>query len=94
MIHPPQSKLRSLAELGSIVTCLRSAAKTVVFANGCFDLIHVGHVRYLQGARAQGDALIVGINSDASVRKLKGPRRPILPLEERMELLSGLECVD
>jgi rfaE bifunctional protein nucleotidyltransferase chain/domain len=94
MINPLQLKLRSLAELRSIVTGLRSAGKTVVFANGCFDLIHVGHVRYLQGARAQGDALIVGINSDACVRKLKGEGRPLFPEKERAEIIASLQCVD
>jgi D-glycero-beta-D-manno-heptose 1-phosphate adenylyltransferase len=73
---------------------LRSEGRRVVFTNGCFDLLHVGHLRYLQGARAQGDALVVGINSDASVRALKGPSRPVVAEDERAELLAGLECVD
>ena len=68
--------------------------KRIVFTNGCFDLLHAGHVRYLEQAKAMGDVLVVGINSDASVQKLKGTQRPILPLEERMELLSALACVD
>ena len=72
----------------------RSAGRTVVFTNGCFDLLHVGHVRYLESAKALGNVLIIGINSDPSVRGLKGPLRPILPLEERAEILSGLGCVD
>ncbi|HEY9898131.1 MAG TPA: D-glycero-beta-D-manno-heptose 1-phosphate adenylyltransferase [Pantanalinema sp.] len=65
-----------------------------VFTNGCFDLMHVGHVRYLQAARALGDRLVVGLNSDRSVRELKGPARPILPEAERAELLAALGCVD
>jgi len=66
----------------------------VVATNGCFDLLHVGHLRYLHAARQQGDVLIVGLNSDASVQRLKGPTRPILPEAERAELLLGLDCVD
>lgn len=72
----------------------RAMGKTVVWTNGCFDLLHVGHLRSLQAARSLGDVLIVGINSDDSVRRLKGPTRPILPDQERAELLAGLECVD
>jgi rfaE bifunctional protein nucleotidyltransferase chain/domain len=68
--------------------------KQVVWTNGCFDLLHVGHVRNLQAARAQGDVLFVGVNSDASVRGLKGPGRPIVPALERAEILAALECVD
>lgn len=65
-----------------------------VFTNGCFDLLHVGHLRYLQGARALGDRLVVAVNSDASVRGLKGPERPLVHELERAELLAGLACVD
>ena len=65
-----------------------------MLTNGCFDLLHVGHVRYLLGARALGDALAVGLNSDASVRKLKGSGRPVTPQAERAEILSALACVD
>jgi rfaE bifunctional protein nucleotidyltransferase chain/domain len=72
----------------------RHDGRTVVWTNGCFDLLHVGHVRNLQAARALGDALVVGVNDDASVRRLKGPQRPILPAEQRAELLAALECVD
>ena len=68
--------------------------RRVVLTNGVFDLLHVGHLRYLQAARALGDLLIVGVNSDASTRALKGPARPIVPAEERAELLAGLACVD
>jgi D-beta-D-heptose 7-phosphate kinase/D-beta-D-heptose 1-phosphate adenosyltransferase len=72
----------------------RAAGKTVVWTNGCYDLLHVGHVRGLQEARGLGDVLVVGVNSDASVRRLKGPRRPIVPEAERAELLAALGCVD
>jgi rfaE bifunctional protein nucleotidyltransferase chain/domain len=73
---------------------LREAGKKVVFTNGCFDLIHPGHVRYLQQARALGDALIVALNSDRSVRELKGDKRPILTENERAEVMAALACVD
>src|SRR5262245_33409705 len=73
---------------------LRRAGKRVVLTNGCFDLLHPGHIRYLAQARALGDALIVAINSDSSVRALKGEGRPILNEQERAEVLSGLESVD
>jgi D-glycero-beta-D-manno-heptose 1-phosphate adenylyltransferase len=73
---------------------LRAAGKTVVMANGIFDLLHVGHVRYLEDARRHGDALLVAVNSDASARALKGEGRPIVPEAERMELVAALRCVD
>ena len=73
---------------------LRTNLKKIVFTNGVFDLLHPGHVRYLRQARALGDALIVGVNSDRSVRANKGPERPITPEAERAELLASLECVD
>lgn len=76
------------------VADLRTARGQLVFANGAFDLIHVGHVRYLQGARAEGDGLIVGVNSDESIRKYKGPDRPLQPLAERMEIVAAFEGVD
>jgi len=72
----------------------RRAGRRVVLANGCFDLLHVGHVRYLEAARALGDLLIVGLNSDASVRRIKGPGRPLMPAAERAELLAALRVVD
>lgn len=74
---------------------LRAEGKRVVFTNGVFDILHVGHVRYLQEARSLGDALLVGVNSDASVRRLnKGPERPINPEDDRAEVLDALACVD
>jgi len=78
----------------ALVDRLRASEKTVVFTNGVFDLLHVGHLRYLQHARALGDALIVGLNSDESVRHVKGPGRPITPEGERAEILEALACVD
>lgn len=73
---------------------LRARNATVVFTNGCFDVLHAGHVEYLAWARAQGDALIVGLNGDASVRRLKGEGRPIVPFDQRAEVLLGLRSVD
>ena len=72
----------------------RGRGRRVVLANGCFDLLHVGHVRYLSAARGLGDALVVGLNSDASVRRLKGPGRPVIPADERAELIGALAAVD
>jgi D-beta-D-heptose 7-phosphate kinase/D-beta-D-heptose 1-phosphate adenosyltransferase len=89
-----KEKIRERKELVGIIKDLKTKGKRIVFTNGCFDLLHIGHVRYLEEARALGDVLVVGVNSDASVRKLKGPKRPILPEEERAEILSGLGCVD
>jgi rfaE bifunctional protein nucleotidyltransferase chain/domain len=82
------------AELARVVAALKAEGKTVVFANGAFDLLHVGHTRYLQGAAAEGDALLVALNSDASVRALKGEGRPIVPLADRLEMVAAIECVD
>src|SRR5262249_50463636 len=81
-------------EAAALVARLRAAGKSIVFTNGVFDLLHPGHVRYLQQARALGDALIVGVNSDRSVRAIKGPSRPIVPEDERAEVLAALACVD
>jgi rfaE bifunctional protein nucleotidyltransferase chain/domain len=72
----------------------RAEGKRIVLANGCFDLLHVGHVRYLQAARALGDVLVVGLNGDASVARLKGPGRPLVPVAERAELVGALGAVD
>jgi len=82
------------AEAKAFVNRVRAEGKTVVFTNGVFDLLHPGHVRYLQQARALGDALVVGVNSDRSVRAIKGPSRPINAEAERAEVLSALACVD
>jgi len=87
-------KILSRGELAAEFAKMKAAGRKVVFTNGVFDLLHVGHLRYLAQARALGDALCIGLNSDASVRRLKGEKRPILPQEERAELLAGLACVD
>lgn len=89
-----KQKIKARKELLRIIKDLRAKGKRIVFTNGCFDLLHIGHIRYLEEASALGDFLVVGINSDSSVRKLKGPQRPVLPEEERAEILSGLGCVD
>ena len=78
----------------ALVEHLRHDGRTVVFTNGVFDLLHPGHVRYLQDARREGDALIVGVNSDRSVKAIKGPTRPLTPEAERAEILAALACVD
>src|SRR3712207_5548473 len=87
-------KLVSVEELARISQQLREQGKRLVFTNGCFDLLHVGHVRYLAAARALGDALLVAINSDRAVRALKGPGRPIMSEAERAEMLAALAAVD
>jgi D-glycero-beta-D-manno-heptose 1-phosphate adenylyltransferase len=84
----------TLEALDGIVAGLRTAGRSVAFANGCFDLLHVGHVRYLQGAAAEGDVLIVAINNDESVRGLKGEGRPVMAESDRAELIAALRCVD
>jgi D-beta-D-heptose 7-phosphate kinase/D-beta-D-heptose 1-phosphate adenosyltransferase len=88
------TKVRGLLELVEIVRERRALGHRVVFTNGCFDLLHRGHTRLLQQARELGDLLIVGLNSDASVRRVKGPFRPVLSEEERAEVLSALASVD
>jgi D-glycero-beta-D-manno-heptose 1-phosphate adenylyltransferase len=90
MIEKILTRAAMLAERG----CLRAGAKRLVFTNGVFDLLHVGHVRYLAQARALGDALVVAINSDRTVRELKGPNRPIFNEAERAEILAALRVVD
>ena len=80
--------------LGTFVREQRAAGRRIVFTNGVFDILHPGHLRYLQAARRHGDLLIVGLNSDASVRRNKGPSRPINPEQERAEVLAALDCVD
>ncbi|MCX7971120.1 MAG: D-glycero-beta-D-manno-heptose 1-phosphate adenylyltransferase [Negativicutes bacterium] len=81
-------------QLGCWLADRRRKGQSVVFTNGCFDILHAGHVRYLQAARQMGDCLIVGLNSDSSVRRLKGPERPVNGQEDRAEVLAGLAAVD
>ncbi len=87
-------KIRSLRELLPVRRALEKKGKTVVFTNGCFDLLHAGHVRLFRKAREHGDVLVVALNTDASVRRLKGPTRPVFPLRERLEILSAFADVD
>jgi phosphoheptose isomerase len=92
--RPGTNKVVGWEELLALRERWRAEGKTVVWTNGCFDLLHLGHVRSLQMAKALGDILVVGVNSDDSVRQLKGPGRPIFPASERVEILAALECVD
>ena len=87
-------KLKTPEELAAIRERMGAEGRKLVFTNGCFDLLHVGHVRYLQQARALGDALLVAVNGDSSVRALKGPTRPVNAEHDRAEVLAALECVD
>lgn len=90
----PKSLILNREEIIERVRSAKSQGRTVVLANGCFDVLHAGHVRYLEGARALGEVLVVGINSDKQVRTLKGEGRPLLPEGERAELIASLEAVD
>lgn len=87
-------KIQNREEILHNIARIRAAGKTIVFTNGCFDVLHAGHVRYLAAAKALGDCLIVGLNSDASVRVLKGPERPVNHEEDRAEVLAALAAVD
>lgn len=89
-----RAKVGTLEEVKDRLREARSAGRTVALANGCFDVLHVGHVRYLAGARAEADVLVVGVNADASVRRLKGPGRPLMPEGDRAVMVAALESVD
>ncbi len=89
-----ERKVRSLSGLKKIVDDHRRRGKRIIFANGCFDLMHVGHLRYLEGAKSLGDILVVGINGDRSVRRLKGRGRPLIAERARAELVAGFSCTD
>jgi D-beta-D-heptose 7-phosphate kinase/D-beta-D-heptose 1-phosphate adenosyltransferase len=89
-----QSKIMAAKGLASRREDFRKAGKSVVFTNGCFDILHIGHLRYLCAAKSEGDLLVVGLNSDKSVRLIKGDRRPIVEQNQRAELLASLWCVD
>jgi len=89
-----KEKIKIREDLQKIIKDLKKRGKRIVFTNGCFDLLHLGHIRYLEKAKSFGDILVVGVNSDRSVQSLKGSERPIIPEEERAEILSGLGCVD
>ena len=89
-----EKKIRERPALAQQCARLRAAGKTVVFTNGCFDLMHAGHATYLEFARRQGDVLVVGLNTDASVRRYKGEKRPVVDERNRARLMAALECVD
>lgn len=89
-----KDKIIERKKLAGILATLRKQGKKIVFTNGCFDLLHVGHVRYLNKAKQHGDVLVIALNTDASVRRLKGPHRPLVPQRERAEILGGLAAVD
>lgn len=88
------SKVGSLESVRERVAAVREEGRTVALANGCFDVLHVGHVRYLEGARAEADVLVVGVNGDDSVRRLKGEGRPVMPAEDRALMVAALKCTD
>jgi rfaE bifunctional protein nucleotidyltransferase chain/domain len=87
-------KIKTLDAARDECNQMKESGKRIVFTNGCFDILHPGHIRYLSAARELGDVLVVAVNSDASVRIIKGPKRPILKEQERAELVAALECVD
>lgn len=89
-----RQKIYHRNELTPLLQEAKAAGRVVVTTNGCFDVLHLGHLRYLHAARALGDLLVVAVNSDGSVRQLKGQHRPLVPESERAEMLAGLECVD
>lgn len=90
----PKAKIKTIDELKMLVRKAQAAGQVVVLANGCFDLVHVGHIRYLESAKAQGDVLILALNSDTSVSALKGKGRPLQTEQERVEIVASLESVD
>jgi len=93
-VRKAASKIGVLEDVARRVEEARRAGKTIALANGCFDVLHVGHVRYLEGARAEADVLVVGVNADDSVRRLKGEGRPVQPAADRALLVAGLRSVD
>jgi D-glycero-beta-D-manno-heptose 1-phosphate adenylyltransferase len=94
MVMDAANKVVTLEDLVIGLGKARKAGNKIVFTNGCFDILHVGHVRYLAAARNKGDLLVVGLNSDGSVRTIKGDKRPLVPQEQRAEVLASLVCVD
>ena len=88
------NKILSRDDLRERVAQLKGEGKRIVFTNGCFDILHIGHVRYLEEAKGLGDILVLGLNSDASVRSIKGPLRPVVPQDERAYIMASLEVVD
>src|SRR5947209_14129648 len=94
LLYNTQQKILHRDELAMLVRHRQQAGERAVFTNGCFDLLHLGHVRYLQEARNLGDFLILGLNSDKSIRTLKGPARPLVSQDERAEIMAALSCID
>jgi len=94
LAYNTRDKILSSHELATVVRSRQQAGERGVFTNGCFDLLHLGHVYYLQEARALGDFLVLGLNGDSSVRQLKGAGRPLIPEDERAEILAALSCID
>lgn len=94
LLADTDAKVATFEQAAHLVAEARDEEHTIVLTNGVFDLLHLGHVRYLQEARALGDLLVVGLNDDDSTQRLKGPRRPLVPLRERAVVLAALECVD
>jgi D-glycero-beta-D-manno-heptose 1-phosphate adenylyltransferase len=93
---PPRPRMDKVLPLSEVQACIRrdrAAGRTIALANGCFDILHVGHVRYLEAAAREADRLVVAINTDATVRQLKGEGRPVLPAQDRAELVAALRCV-
>ena len=90
----PKQKIKSIGELNKIVGILKNKNKKIVTTNGIFDILHIGHIRYLQEAKKLGNVLIVAVNSDSSTRQIKGPKRPLNSEKDRAEALASLECVD
>lgn len=88
------TKIKTLPRLSKIIRKLKKEKKRIVFTNGCFDILHYGHVQYLQDARRKGDVLVVAVNSDASIRRIKGASRPIVDEQDRVRVIAGLESVD
>jgi D-beta-D-heptose 7-phosphate kinase/D-beta-D-heptose 1-phosphate adenosyltransferase len=89
-----RDKIKTRKQLQTLVKKLRAKGRRIVFTNGCFDILHIGHVRYLEKAKSLGDILIVALNSDHSVRLIKGPQRPVISEKERAEVIAALGCVD
>ncbi|MDD5072964.1 MAG: D-glycero-beta-D-manno-heptose 1-phosphate adenylyltransferase [Candidatus Omnitrophica bacterium] len=89
-----EKKITSFSKLKALASRLRAKGKRIVFTNGCFDILHAGHVKYLEKARSLGDVLVLGLNSDRSVKKIKGPSRPIIPQKDRAAVVASLGFVD
>lgn len=94
MAHLLEDKIKNLNTLKRIVSSLKSRGKKIVFTNGCFDILHYGHVKYLQESKRRGDILVVAVNSDASIRRIKGKKRPIVNEKDRLRTLAALESID